>query len=113
MRVFLLCLAALCFPKPLLAGSGSGLLISMSVAQSSSGPLFFFDLPVSTGRPACATSGSWIIDPNALLAAEQISLLKLAFALGKPVNVVGFNSCTVSGGVQQTAEVVGNVQLVQ
>ena len=113
MRIFLLCLVLLCFPKPLLAGTGSGLLIVMSVDQTSSGPLFRFTLPVSANRPACATSGAWIVDPNSRLAAEQMSLLKLAFTLGKPVNVVGFNTCTISGGLPENAEVVGNVQLIQ
>ncbi len=50
---------------------------------------------IATGKPPCATIGYWIIkDENSVYGKSQLSLLMMAFAAQKSVQIEGKNSCT-------------------
>ncbi|MEE4243956.1 MAG: hypothetical protein V2I33_01015, partial [Kangiellaceae bacterium] len=49
----------------------------------------------ATGKPACATTGYWMIkDENSPAGKTQISQIIAAKLAGKKIRVVGSNACT-------------------
>ena len=109
--VFAALLAAL--TAPCHAGQASGLVTKIDQGRTGQGYVVTFQLtnPPSGTRPNCALMGSptvWAIDPSTPLGVDQIGLVKLAFALGKTVDVLGTEACLPSIGAEEAGNIAIN-----
>lgn len=78
-----------------MAGTQTGT-VNYVVVRASDGLVYFYlNGGQLQNRPACAKIGYWIIkDENSNSGEQQYAMILAAHASGKPVTVVGMNSCT-------------------
>ncbi|HDZ9494604.1 TPA: hypothetical protein RU013_001315 [Vibrio cholerae] len=69
--------------------------VAWLIVRASDGLIYFgIEGSPASGKPQCATQTYWMIrDENSNVGKQQYSLLLTAYASGKPVDVVGMNSC--------------------
>ena len=79
---------------PATAGTVTGT-IQWVIARSTDGLTYAMINGTSSGKPACATQGYWVIeDENSEAGKKQYAMLLLAQATGATITVVGNNTCT-------------------
>ncbi|TQP57169.1 hypothetical protein FLL98_00860 [Vibrio cholerae] len=69
--------------------------VAWLIVRASDGLIYFgIEGSPASGKPQCATLSYWMIrDENSNVGKQQYSLLLTAYASGKPVEIVGMNSC--------------------
>jgi hypothetical protein len=95
------------------AGTQTGTVILAQTSYASTavhpGYMFFYlNGGVKTGNPACSTiSGGtrWVIHNGWPAAKSQLSILLMALATGRQVQITGSNDCAVWGDSETVADI--------
>ena len=82
---------------PAFAGSVTGRVTS--ITERADGLVYVYLDGTISGRAACAAGTAyWMVkDENSGAGKKQITLLQMAFAIGKPVTIQGAGECTRFG----------------
>lgn len=96
-------LSAIAFASlPAFSGDSNGL-ISNPLVQDG---VFMFGAGTHNKKPVCSTVGDgWAFDANVSAGRSMQALIMLAFALGKPVTVIGSGDCKAWGDRERPAYV--------
>ncbi|MES2206726.1 MAG: hypothetical protein V4525_08020 [Pseudomonadota bacterium] len=90
----------------------SSRITSLHTVQNSDGSsLTYFALDTSNPRstlPACTSNPIWVINTSSAMsdiAKSQVSLLLMAFSMGRPINVIGMGVCNFYPGIETASDI--------